>query len=440
MDSILYDVKIALRNLVKQPLFFAVAALTFALGVGANTALFSVVYGVVHRPLGFDDEARLMAVSAVNPQEGLTLPGHFLPDFWFWRDHSEAFDEMAFYGWRSMTLQEPEHVERLDSVVVSANIFELLGLEPALGRVFEPADEVPGEGHVVLISDSLWRRIWGGDPDIVGRVVKLNSALVTIIGIMPPETRLPTTEAELWRPVGYLENYERSAYGREERDFRVTGHLAPGRTEVAAREEMAALAASLAESFPVTNDGWTTDVQPLREQIVGSARTPLYIAFAAVGLVFLIACTNIANLLLVRATGREREMAVRTALGAGRRRLFRQQMTESLVLTMVGGGAGLVVAFWMTSLLLAYEPGILPRADMVGFGPPVLLFALVASALTGMVFGAVATLHRSSGLPSALRRREASSVRVDGRTAPAWFSWEVSLRWRSRFSRAQDYF
>lgn len=152
METVPYDAKLALRNLVKQPLFFAVVVLTFALGVGANTALFSVVYGVVHKPLGFRDEGRLLAVSAVNPREGLTLPGHFLPDFWFFRDHVEAFDAMAFYGWRSMTLQEPDRVERLDSVVVSANIFHFFGIEPALGRVFAPEDEVAGDGHFVKLT------------------------------------------------------------------------------------------------------------------------------------------------------------------------------------------------------------------------------------------------------------------------------------------------
>ena len=292
MESVLYDVKLAIRSFLKKPGFLAITILTFALGIGANTAIFSVVHGVILAPLGYEDEARLAAVSSVNPSEGLEFRGNFLPDFWYWRENSRAFDEMAFHGWRSWTLQEPGHVERVESVAVSANLFGMLGIEPALGRGFEPEDEIPGPGRVVLVSFSLWQRVFGGDPAVLGRSVRLDDGPVTIIGVMPADTDVPSRRAEMWRPVGYLEQYEQSAFGREERDFRVIGHLAEGVALTASQAEMGRFASSLAESFPTTNSGWEAKVQPLREHIVGDAEVPLFIAFAAVGLVLLIACDD----------------------------------------------------------------------------------------------------------------------------------------------------
>lgn len=403
MESALHDLELAVRSLIKTPGFLAATALTFALGIGANTAIFSVVYGVILAPLGYADEERLVGLSSVSPAEGLELRGNFLPDFWFWRENSRSLDTMAFYGWRSWTLQEPDRVERVQSVAVSANLFPMLGIEPILGRSFEPGDEIAGMGRVVLISHGLWQRVWGGERDVIGRSITLNGAAVTIIGVMPPETNLPSTRAELWRPVGYLEDYERSAFGREEREFQVIAHLAEGAGLGDVRRELENLSATLAESFPATNAGWRTRVEPLRDHMVGSARLPLLIAFAAAGLVLLIACTNIANLMLVRATGRERERAVRTALGAGRRRLVQQQVAESLVLTAAGGFCGILFAAWLSRILLAYEPGILPLKDTIAFDVPVLLFALGTSVAIGVAFGLVSAFHRIPSLSGALK-------------------------------------
>lgn len=404
MESLRTDLALAVRSLVNRPGFLAVTILTFALGVGTNTAIYSVVHGVLLAPLGFEDEERLVAVSSVNPAEGLEFRGNFLPDFWFWREHSRAFDEMAFHGWRSWTLQEPDRVERVQSVAVSANLFRMLGIEPVLGRNFEDDDEIAGTGHVALISDGLWRRVWGGERDVIGRSVTLDGASVTIVGVMPPETNVPSTRAELWRPVGYLEDYERSAYGREEREFQVVARLTDGVGVVDARREMAELSSALAETFPSTNARWEARIEPLRKHLVGSARGPLLIAFASAALVLLIAGTNIANLLLVRAMGREREMALRAALGAGRMRLLQGQVAESLVVTLAGGALGVLFAVWLTRALLALDPGIVPQTDAVGFDVPVLLFALGVSVVCGVVFGLVSALHRMPNLSGALKQ------------------------------------
>lgn len=403
MESIFADLKFALRSLLKRRVFFAVAIGTFALGVGANTAIYSVVYGVIVSPLGYDDEGRLVAVSSDNPAEALKFDGNYLPDFWFWREHTRAFDQMAFHGWRSWTLQEPDRVERIESVAVSANLFRLLGVNPVIGRNFEPADEVPGEADVVLVSYGLWQRVWGGQPSVVGKSIILSGVPVTIIGVMPPETNVSSRRAEMWRPVGYLEQYERSPYGREERDFRVIGHLADGASLVEAREEMRRMSAMLSDRFPVTNAGWVASVDSLKHHLSGNARLPLLVAFAAVGMVLLIACTNLANLLLIRTMGRQREIALRAAIGAGRRRLMQYQIAESFILTAAGGAAGLVLAYGLSHVLLLYEPGILPRKDNIAIGFPAIIFTLGIALIAGLVFGIIPTFRRGTSLGATLK-------------------------------------
>ncbi len=404
MRSFWFDLKVAIRGLLKERRFALVIVSSFALGVGASVTIYGAVHAVLLAPLGFADEQRLVAVSSVQPAEALEVRGNFLPDFWFWRERAESFDEVAFFGWRSWTLTEGDRVERVESVAVSANVFRMLGMEPALGRNFVPEDEGPGPADVVIVSHGLWQRVWGGDPEIVGKAFQLDGAPVTILGVMPADAAFPSARAELFRPVGYLERYEQSPYGREERDFEVIGHLGPGVTLERARSEMRTLSQALGESFPATNAGWSARVTPLREHIAGNARVPLLVAFAAVGIVFLMACTNIANVLLVRAMGRQRETAVRRALGAGGGRLLQQHVAESLVLTLVGGLAGVALASWLTWLLLSFEPGLLPRVETVGIGAAGLRFALVLSLATGLVFAAVSVLHRAPSLSGALRQ------------------------------------
>jgi putative ABC transport system permease protein len=404
MDSLFFDIRCAVRGLLKKPGFSLVAILTFALGIGANTSIFSIVYGVLLEPLGYANEGRLVAVTSTHAEEGYRSRGNYLPDFWFWREHARSFETLGFYGWRSMTLETPEQAQQIQSVAVSENLFRLLGLEPHLGRGFLPEDEVPGRGHVALASWGLWQRAFGGNPEIVGRSIRIDGQSVTLIGVMPSDTAVPSPRADLWLPVGYLERYERTEFGREERDFTVVGRLRTHVSQAQAQEEMDRLSATLAEMFPATNEKWNATLIPYRELLVGAAREPLWIAFAAVGLVLLIACANLLNLLLVRAVAQERETAVRTALGARRRRLFQQHLTESLVLAFLGGCLGWVLGAGLQRILLAFEPGILPRAYAIRFDLPALAFALGATLVLGTLLGLVTAARGIPDLAGALKQ------------------------------------
>ncbi len=404
MDSLFFDFRYAVRGLLKKPGFTFVAVLTFALGIGANTSIFSIVYGVLLEPLGYADEGRLVAVTSTHAEEGYRSRGNYLPDFWFWREQARSFETLGFYGWRSMTLEVPEQAQQIESVAISENLFRLLGLEPHLGRAFLPEDEVPGRGHVALLSWGLWQRVFGGDPEFVGRSIRIDGQSVTVIGVMPPDTAVPSPRAELWLPVGYLEEYETSEFGREEREFTVVGRLRADVTQAQAQAEMDRLSSILAEMFPATNENWSSTLIPYRELLVGNARDPLWIAFAAVGLVLLIACTNLLNLLLVRAVAHEREAAVRTALGARRGRLLQQHVTESLVLAFLGGCLGWVLGAGLQRALLSFEPGILPRAYAIRFDLPELAFALVATLVLGTLLGLVTAARGIPDLAGALKQ------------------------------------
>jgi putative ABC transport system permease protein len=426
----LNDLRLAIRGLLRRPGFTLVAGLAFALGIGATTAIFTLIEGVLLRPLGYRDEARLYAVTASNPSQKVEGRGNYLPDFWFFRENVRSFEDIGFYGWRSMTLEEPGNVQQIRSVVLSANLFRMLGVEPILGRQLAPEDEVPGRGSRALIGEGLWDRLFGSDPSILGKTIRIDGASIEIVGVMPREASVPSAQAELWLPVGYLEAYAESEFGREERDFVVVGRLAEGVSHAQATADLKNLNDRLEESFPATNAGWDVELLPFRELVVGNAELPLWLSFAAVAAVLLIACANIANLVLVRGLGRERELSVRRALGAGSGRIVRQQVVESLVLTFSGGGAGIALAYGLTRLILVLEPGVLPRKEGIGLGLTAALFALAVSTVTGIVFGSISALSRREGFGDALggsagrigarsSARRASMVFVSGQLALA---------------------
>ena len=428
MDGMIHDIRLAFRGLKKRPGFTLIAVLTLALGVGANTAIFSVVHGVLLRPLGFADEHQIYAVSAVSKTEGAARPGSSLPDYGFYREHQQAFEQLSFYGWNSMTLEEPGLVQQLEGVYVGTGMFDLLGVQPRIGRGLKPDDALPGRrGTAALISTALWQRVWGGDEAIVGQSVRIDGRPVVIAGVLPEDVSLPSRSAEIWVPVGFGQNMH-PRFGPEERDFMVVGRLATSVSPERASAEMRRLAAQLAADFPETNGDWSVVVEPLRKHLNGDAGRPILIAFTAVVLVLLIACANIAHLLLVHASGREREMAVRAALGAGRGRLARQVLIEGLVLGLVGGAVGLLTAMWLHDLLLMLDPGVLPRSETLAIDGPVLLFALLASIVTGLVCAAVPALRSASVLAAALRTGGRRSVEGrGGRWRQALLAAEVAL-------------
>ena len=417
MESLIKDLRLAVRGLLARPGFAAVAVLTLAFGIGANTAIFSVVHGVLLSPLGFEKEEDLYTVLGTSRAEGTERPGVSLPDFWYFREHQRSFAELSFFGWQTMTLEGPDRVEQLSGAWVGENLFRMLGVQPHLGRHFTPRDAVAGPGSVALLSFELWQRLWNADPTVLGRAIRINGEPVTLVGVMPPDTALPSPGAALWRPLGQMEEFH-GRFSRSERDFITLGRLAPGVPLSQARAEMEGLADQLAEAFPASNRERNLRVQPLRDYLVGPSRGPILIAFGAVVLVLLIACTNVAHLLLVRAAGREREMAVRAALGAGRWLLVRQLLAESLVLAFSGGVLGTLVAAWLHDLLLLLEPGILPRTQAIELDAPVLLFAFAASLITGLACGLLPALRGSQVLLKALR--EGGRRALGGRRRSRW--------------------
>jgi predicted permease len=388
------DLRFAGRQLWKSPGFTLVAVLTLALGIGATTAIFSIVYGVVLRPLPFQAPDRLVRGFFVSP-EGAKQGAFSVPNFLDWRAASHALADAtpAHGGTLNLSGGGRAEPERLQAAWVGANYFKVLGIRPLAGRGFAPGEDRPAAPHVAVISERLWRQRFGGDPGLLGRSLTLSGQPYTVVGILQRGVQLPSA-ADVWVPLVFSadELKERGAVF-----FSGIGRLAPGATLRQAEAETEVIGRRLSSQFPEANASYfkTMTLTPLQETMVGDLRNKLLLLLGAVGLVLLIAAANVANLLLVRAAAREGEIVIRSALGAGRGRIVRQLLTESLVLALAGGAAGVALAAWMTKALVALGPQNTPRLDQVGLDGAALLFALGISLLTGVLFGLAPALQTS---------------------------------------------
>ena len=400
------DLRLAVRTLGRRPGFVAVVVLTFALGVGANAAIFSVVNAVLLRPLPYPDPDQLIILRGA-PTDGDSAKvgrSSSYPDYVDIRDAARSFTQLAAFGSERLTLSGGAgggEATLIPAARVSANLFAALGAAPAIGRGILPEEDRLGAARAVVLSNGLWLGRFGGDPAVVGRAILLGGEPHTVVGVMPAGFRFPN-EAQLWLPVGANE----LAHYRGKHMYGIVGRLGPGVTRERAEAEVQAIARRLEERYPQDNAKRTAVLVPMHEAVVGPVRPALLVLLGATAAVLLICCTNVANLLLVRAAAREREAAVRAALGAGRGALVRQWLSESVLLAMAGGALGLLVARWGVDALVAAAPRSIPRAAEIGVDGRVLLFLLTVSIAAGVAFGLAPALHFAWGDRSLSRLRE----------------------------------
>ena len=395
METILQDISHSIRMLGKNRSFAIVAIITIALAIGANTAIFSVVYGVL-RPLSYRDPDQLMVVNSTNLKRGLPQVGVSHPDFVDWKKQGQSFAQLGAMRLSSFNMTGNGDPERLSGMFVTASLFPVLGVEAELGRTFVPEEDNPGSNSVV-ISHQLWERRFSKDPNVVTKTITLEGENFNIIGVLRPEFHFPPDSEErrdVYVPLSLLP--ERQLQNRTRHFLTVVGRLKPGVTQTQAQTEMNTIGNRLEQEYAETNAGYGVRVISLYEDTVGNVRWSLYVLWGAVGLVLLIACGNVANLLLARSAAREREMAVRSALGASRWRVVRQLLTESVLLSVIGGIFGVLIAYGGTRFLVANTPpGRIPRLEEVGMEWRVLVFTLGISVLTGLIFGLMPSLHSS---------------------------------------------
>jgi putative ABC transport system permease protein len=419
------DLRYAIRGLRGNPGFAAAAILSLALGIGASVAIFTLADNLLLRPLPYRDPGRLMMVWEVNPtttNRNVVSPANYRD----WKAQNHEFECMAAFLEYSAAFSDGAHVEELQAQAVSADLLPMLGVQPLRGRLFTAADDVPNAPNTAVISYRLWQNWFGGDDGAVGRTVQLQSQPATIIGVMPPGFYFRNRNVDVWVALGLdpARDYRKDA-GRY---MMCVARLKPGVTRDRAQTQMSVIAQRLAIDYPAFNTNWKVNVEPLRDSLVSEVKTSMLVLLGAVGLLLAVACVNVANLLLARYTSRRREMAVRLAIGAGRGRVVRQLITESLVLGLAGGVLGVVLARWTVSGLLALAPVDLTRNIAVAVDYRIVLFAVGVPMLTGILFGLAPSLVASrADLTAGLREDNRGSVGGAGRLRAGLVAAEVAM-------------
>ena len=428
MRNFLSDLRYGLRVLLRSPGFALAAVLVLALGIGANTAIFSIVNAVLLRPLPYQDSSRIMQIWHVPPAKsfpGLAIFSVSPANFLDWQSQSTSFDSMAVYGGRSLTLGGAERPEAVIASAVGPEFFSVLRTPPVLGRTFAPGEHQPGQDRVLLLSAKFWRDRFASDRSVVGRTITVNSQPYTILGVMPDSFRVPDW-AQVWIPLAWT-NEERAVRGNH--NYLAIGRLKSGRTMQQAQAELSAISARLEKAYPVDDNGWGAVILPLREQLVGDVRPALLVLLGAVAFVLLIACANVANLVLAKILARRKEIAIRSALGASRAAILRQILAETLLLSLSGGVLGALLAFFSLQLLVKILADRLPRFAEVSLDLPVLAFTLLVSLLAGVLAGLLPSIRFTrTDVNEALKQGQSrGSSESGGRTRQVLIISEVAL-------------
>ena len=398
MRTLLQDLRYGLRVLLRKPSFASIAIITVALGVGANSAIFSVVNAVLLRPLPYPDSEQLVMIWGKLPAHSLEKLSVSPPEFVDYRERNHSLSSIAAYASSGRNLTGAGEPERVTATFVTAGFFSVLDKRPLRGRTFIAEEDQPGHDQAVILSYGLWQRRFAGDDSIVGQSITVDGKSHNVVGIMPPDFQFPDADTQIWKPIAFTAE----DLGEDERGshyLSLIARMKPGVQLEQARADVASIAAQMQEEHPghyEAGSGWGASIVGLHEETVGDVRLALLVLLSAVGFVLLIACANVANLVLARTATRQREIAIRSALGAGRLRIIRQLLTESLALSLSGGALGILLALWGKELLASLSPANLPRLNEISIDARVLVFTLAISVATGLVFGIVPALQASN--------------------------------------------